>query len=95
MRCKSCFRTFSQPGKITKETQICSICRGTKTSLKNRSLCEKSPQFLINPGLNSQKKYVNSFEVYDQYFIEHLSRKKVVLTPLAKMNSELIVWSDY
>jgi hypothetical protein len=47
MRCKSCLRTFSQPSKVTKDTQTCSICRGVKTRLKYRDLCERSPIFLV------------------------------------------------
>lgn len=76
MRCKSCLRTFSQPSKITKETQVCSICRGTKTALKNRSLYERSPQFLTNPGLKLVKRYNCNFETYDPCFIEDSSRIK-------------------
>lgn len=78
MRCKSCLRTFSQPSKITKETQICSVCRGTKTCLKNRELCERSPQFLINSGSKFGKIILDNFEKHDdRCFIEHLSRKKI------------------
>lgn len=48
MRRKSCTRTFSQPSKITRDTQTCAVCRGTKTCLKSRDFCEESPSFLIN-----------------------------------------------
>lgn len=76
MRCKLCLRTFSQPSKGTRESQICSICRGTKSVLKNRELCERSPQFLIIPGAKFGKKYVSNIESDDRYFIEHLHRGK-------------------
>lgn len=73
MRCKSCLRTFSQPSKITKETQVCSICRGTKTALKNRELYERSPQFLIISGAKFNKKIASNCTYNDRYFIEHSS----------------------
>lgn len=75
MRCKSCLQTFSQPSKVTKDTQTCAICRGTKTCLKSRDLCERSPQFIINMGIKLTKKY--SFENHDPCFIEHSSPKKI------------------
>jgi len=77
MRCRSCFRTFSQPSKVTKDTQVCSICRGTKTRLKYRELCEKSPRFLINSNItNIGAKKIWNNENHDRCFIEHLPRTR-------------------
>ena len=48
MRCKSCLVVFTQPSPNTKETRLCSICRGIKTGLKRRDFCERTTKILIN-----------------------------------------------
>lgn len=71
MRCKSCSQTFSQPSKITRDTQTCSVCRGTKTCLKSRDLCERSPQFLVNQTITKISRMKSNPIVgnNDQHFI--------------------------
>lgn len=72
MRCKSCSQIFSQPSKLTRDTQTCSICRGTKTRLNSRELCEKSPSFLVNQPCTRIPRMKNrpTFDSDDQHFIE-------------------------
>lgn len=77
MRYKSCLRTFSQPSKFTREAQICSICRGTKTALKNRQLYERSPKFL-NSDLKFKEKCDNLSSI-DHCFIEHFTRTRILM----------------
>lgn len=55
MRCKSCLHVFSQPSKDTKKTRLCSICRGIRTRLKQRDMCEKTTKILINKEITNKK----------------------------------------
>lgn len=59
---------------MTRDTQTCSICRGTKKVLKNRSLYERSPHFLIVPQVRFEKKYVDNFRMHDHCFIDKQSQ---------------------
>jgi len=42
MRCIGCSRTFTHPSTETRESQKCSICRGTMKHLKMRQECEST-----------------------------------------------------
>lgn len=55
MRCKSCLQVFSQPSSETKKTGLCSICRGIRTRLKHRDMCEKTTKILINREIANKK----------------------------------------
>jgi len=41
MRCIDCFEVFSHPGKITRKTRICAICRGVASKLKRKESSER------------------------------------------------------
>lgn len=72
MRCKSCLHIFTQPSPDTKKTRICSICRGIKTRLKQRDMCEKTTKILINREIANKKlKNLSQFCIInDQHFIQ-------------------------
>jgi hypothetical protein len=76
MRCRLCSRTFTQPSKVTRDTQTCSVCRGIKTCLKSRDLCERSPSFIINqiPSQISRMKNNPAFGNNDQGYQKVYSR---------------------
>lgn len=74
MRCKSCLQIFSQPSPKTKETSICSICRGIRTGLKRKEICEKTEKILLNRNsrknsIKNSKKLTLSGKDIDHYFI--------------------------
>ena len=72
MRCKSCLNIFSQPSQETKETQMCSICRGIKTGLKKKEICEKTAKIMQNRD-TKEKIYVKlhrQIVLKDHHFIE-------------------------
>jgi hypothetical protein len=77
MRCKSCLQIFSQPSQMTKETRICSICRGVKKVLKRPELCEKRIKILINRELTRRnfKKLSSICTNNDYQFIRETHQK--------------------
>jgi len=42
MRCIDCFEVFSHPGKTTRKTRMCAICRGIASKLKQKEPSERT-----------------------------------------------------
>jgi hypothetical protein len=75
MRCKSCLQIFSQPSPMTKETRMCSICRGVKKALKRPELCEKRVKILLNREFAKRNfKKLSCIPINKtHHFIQHLN----------------------
>lgn len=81
MRCKFCLQVFTHPSPDTKVTGLCSICRGIKTKLKQREMCEKTTKILMNRE-NTSRNLRNLFHISiigEQCFIQHDSLQNITV----------------
>ena len=101
MRCKFCLQTFTQPSLVTKETRLCSICRGLRRHLKQRDLCERTPRFLVERRLNKTPKVVyhatskeSAQKIIEFGFDRHLSgqgcRRRLTDSNPSRINDDFV-----